>query len=307
LIIERNLDSKFSVEIAIVNMYGKCGSLDDAHDIFNKMLTRSIISFNALIAAYAQRQQGDKALALYLRLQYEGFSPDHITFISAMDACAGSVELVHVKALHIYLIENRIVQDIVMETALLNLYSKCGDFDGANRIFEGMARRDVAAWNAMIASYSEHGHGKEVVKLFKRMENDGLKPDEISFVNVLCACSHAGMTNEAREYFDSMSQVYGIVPTVEHYACMADVFGRAGLLVEAENFLRKMPRHPSPVAWLALLSSCKARGDVERARYSANRIFEIDPKHTGATMMLSNIFSLAGMWKEAADVIQETL
>ncbi|KAI5077065.1 hypothetical protein GOP47_0009130 [Adiantum capillus-veneris] len=305
LILEIGMESETCVGIALLNMYRNCGTLDDAVSVFVGLPTHNIVSFNAMLAIYAQHQEGYAAFELFQRVQNEGFSPDHVTFISTLDACAGSIDLVQAKSLHVNLVGTGVIYDTVVKTALLNMYSKCGDFKGANDIFESLLERDVAAWNAMIAAFADHGRGKEALELFKRMRGEGVNPDGVTLASVLLACSRAGLTKVGREYFDSMSAVYGVEPTVEHYACMVDAYGRAGLLNEAEDLLKKMPNHPSPVAWLAFLSACKVHRDVKRAKHAADRIFELDPKHTGARLMLSNIYAVAGMWNDATSVISK--
>ncbi|MCO5549114.1 hypothetical protein L7F22_002580 [Adiantum nelumboides] len=305
LIFEICMESETCIGVSLLNMYRNCGTLDDAVSVFVRLPTYSIVFVNAMLAIYTQYQEGHAAFQLFQRTQYEGFSPDHVTFISTLDACAGSIDLAQAKSLHVNLIETGVVSGTIVKTALLNLYSKCGDLKGANDIFESLLERDVAAWNAMIAAFADHGRGKEALKLFKRMRGEGVNPNGVTLASVLMACSRAGLTKVGREYFDSMSELYGIEPTVEHYACMADAYGRAGLLDEAEELLKKMPNHSSPVAWLALLSACKVHRDLKRAKHTADRIFELDPKHIGAHLMLSNIYAVAGMWDDATSVISE--
>ncbi|KAH7421274.1 hypothetical protein KP509_13G049100 [Ceratopteris richardii] len=305
LVVEDCIDSDPCLGITLLNMYHHCGTLDDVISIFHGFPTHNIVSFNAMLAIYSEHEQGNAAFELFQRIQYEGFSADYVTFISILDACAGFIDLVQARSLHVNLIESKINSDVKQKTALLNMYSKCGDFEGAKDIFESLPAKDLAAWNAMITAFSDHGRGKEALELFKRMQTEDVNPNEITFAAVLAACSRAGLTKVAREYFDNMPKLYGIKATVEHYACMVDAYGRAGLLSEAESLLRRMPNHPNPVAWLALLSACKAHCDVKMAKLAAERIFELDPRHMGARLMLSNIYAIAGMWDDAADVISE--
>eukprot|EP00249_Psilotum_nudum_P023637 c28944_g12_i1 orf=1-576(+) len=137
------------------------------------------------------------------------------------------------------------------------------------------------------------------------MQLEGVKPNEITFINILSGCSHAGLLDDGRRYFASMAMDYGLTPTVKHYLCMIDLLGRAGHLDEAEDLINNMPLEPDAGAWMSLLGACSVHGDVERGVRAAQHIFDLDPKNDASFVLLSNIYSAAGRWDDAAKVRNE--
>lgn len=154
----------------------------------------------------------------------------------------------------------------------------------------------------MILAYGMHGHGEDARELFKQMRQAGMQPNEITFVCVLSACSHAGFVHEGWKYFDCMIQYYGILPTMKHYTCMVDLLGRAGCLAEAEYLIEKMPLEPDAGVWGALLGACRIHGNIELAERVAERLFYLDPKNDGYYILLSNMYATAGRWDDVVKV-----
>jgi pentatricopeptide repeat protein len=180
---------------------------------------------------------------------------------------------------------------IEVGNAMINMYSKCGAVGDARKVFDGLTDKSVVSWTSMLDAYSSHGYGKEALRVFRHMQQDGVKPDEVTFVSVLTACSHAGLLHEAREAFFSMSLDHGIAPKPSHCACMIDMFARVGRLDEAERFLCNMPFKCGVVEWMALLGACRSRGDVQRAERAAEQILALDPRCSGAYINLWSIYT----------------
>ncbi|MCO5592517.1 hypothetical protein L7F22_046520 [Adiantum nelumboides] len=214
-----------------------------------------------------------------------------ITFTNLLTVCADLGALTEGKWLHAYLIEREVELDVVINTALVNMYGKCGLLDTAWSIFLDMPERNSKSWNAMLAAYTQQGQGKRAVELIAVMAQSGIALDETSFVLIFSACSHSGLIDECCCFFLLMSRIYCISPVVDHYNCLLDMLGRAGRLDEAEAILRNMPLPPTRVSWSTLLGACQSQVDVERGAMIASHIFGLNPKNASAFVTLANMYA----------------
>jgi pentatricopeptide repeat protein len=185
---------------------------------------------------------------------------------------------------------------VILANALIDMYAKCGVIHEAAKVFNDMPERNLVSWNSMITAYASHGHAKQALSVFERMISGGFKPDDITLVGVLSACSHGGLVAEGQEYFQNMKRKYGIEPKNEHYACMIDLLGRVGLLEDAYELITKMPMEPSAAAWGALVHACRMHGNVEVAKIAAPRLLELDPEDSGIYVLLANICASGRRW-----------
>eukprot|EP01018_Ginkgo_biloba_P019175 Gb_04167 [translate_table: standard] len=290
------------VGISLIDMYAKCGDIEIAGQLFDKNSKRDVVSWNAMIAGCTQSGHPSKALTLFRQMLLVDVIPNLVSMVSVLPACAHLAALQQGKWIHGYIIRSGFESDIAVGTALINMYAKCGSIDDARQLFDKMSERDVVSWSAMIAGYGMHGHGEKALALFSQMRQKGIKPNHITFISVLSACSHTGLVDEGWQYFDSMIQDYFITPTVEHYACMVDLLGRSGLLVEAQNFIQKMPLEPDARVWGALLGACRIHCNFVLGEHVAERLFELEPENAGCYVLLSNIYAEAGRWDDVAKV-----
>ena len=295
---EARFESDVRVGSALVHMYAKCGSLDDARVVFERMEDRDVITWNVMIGGLAEHGCGREAYELFLQMQQEGIKPDAVTYMSILNECSSTGAVEWVKEVHRHAHEARFESDVRVGSALIHMYAKCGSLDDARVVFERMEDRDVITWNVMIGGLAEHGCGREALEIFKTMIADGVKPNEISFVGALSACSHSGLVDEGRRLFLAMTQDYGIEPTVELCNCMVDVLGRAGHLEEAKLLIGNMPVEPNVATWLTLLGACRTYGNLELGKLAANECFKLEPKDASAYVLLSNIYAAAGKWEE---------
>ncbi|CAK9225645.1 unnamed protein product [Sphagnum troendelagicum] len=286
----------------LISVYWKCGSKEDACQVFNQMPVRNVVSWTAMISGSAQQGYAEDALDLFQQMQQEGVKPNKVTFISVLNACASLSALEEGKKLHDLIVKAGLQPDVSVGNALISMYSKCGSLDEASKVFHRMAHRDVVSWNAMISGNAHHGHCHEALDLFEQMQLEGVRPDKVTFIAVLQACSHAGFIDLGRHYFCSMIQDYGIVQTGEHYGTMVDLVGRAGHLDEAEEILNKKPFQPGALELGALLSACRVHGAVEIAERAADSAFKLEPEKSGIYVMLANIYAAAGRWDGARNV-----
>jgi pentatricopeptide repeat protein len=255
-----------------------------------------------MIAGYSQNGHFYEALELFREMQLADIKPNTDTFASVIPACANLASLNHGKEIHDSILRNKFLPDVFLESALVDMYAKCGTIGHACIVFRKMCIRDVVSWNAMIIGYAIHGLGMETIQLFEEMLLSGLSPDDVTFVGVLFACCHAGLVQDGLQYFDCMRQMYHITPTTEHLCCMVDLLGRAGALNEAENFIKEMPIEPSATVWVSLLGSCRNHNNIELAERVAARLFHLDPNSATPYVLLSNIYAAAGMWNDIQKV-----
>eukprot|EP01018_Ginkgo_biloba_P019231 Gb_39402 [translate_table: standard] len=297
-IIVRGLETDIFVGTALIDMYGKCGSIDIAGRLFEKVSKKNVVSWTAMITTYAQNRHANEALTLFRQMQLVDVRPDSITIASVLPACAHLAALQHCKGIHGYIIRSGYDSELCVGNSLIDIYAKCGSLEIAQKVFDKMSNRDVVTWNVMIAGYGIHGHGKNALTLFCQMLERGMRPDYITFVCVLTACSHSGLVDEGCQYFNCMTRDYSIEPGVEHYACMADLLGRAGHLDEAQDFIEKMPVEPDASVWGALLGACRIHCNIELGEHVAQRLFDLEPENAGSYVLLSNIYAAAGRWDD---------
>lgn len=282
--------------------YVKIGDVRSTREIFDEMPERDLVSWNIMIGGLVQESLFEEAIEFFRMMQREGIKADKVTIVSVASACGNLGSLGLAKWIYHYTEENAIERDMLLDTAFVDMFGRCGDPKMAVQIFEKMEKRDVSSWTAIICAMATEGNGKQALELFKEMLTQGVEPDDVTFVGLLTACSHSGLVEQGRRLFQSMEEVYGISPKVVHYGCVVDLLGRAGLLEEALDFIKSMPIEPNDIIWGSLLSSCRTHKNVEIAAYAANRIPELTSDRTGIPVVLSNIYASEGKWSEVAKV-----
>ncbi|XP_057852302.2 pentatricopeptide repeat-containing protein At4g13650-like isoform X2 [Cryptomeria japonica] len=295
---EQGFLSDVVIASALVDMYAKCGSIDKAFELFDRMPQRNVVTWNTMIAGYAQNGLVEKALESFKQMQLEGIKPNSTTFINILPACAKMGALEQGMNIHQSITEEGLMSDIVVASALVDMYAKCGSIEKARELFDRMRQRDVVSWNAMIAGYAQNGFCKDALKIFELMKHSGTYPNIVSFACVLYACSHAGLVDEGCAYFNHMSKPYCITPTVDHYVCVVDLLARAGYLEDTLNFIIKMPVKPVAVVWMCFLAACRSHMNIGLGVYTAMLLFDLDPTNSATYILLSNIYAEVGRWAE---------
>ncbi|XP_020597894.1 pentatricopeptide repeat-containing protein At5g66520-like [Phalaenopsis equestris] len=290
---------------SILTGYLNCGEMDAALDMFSRMEERNLRTWNSVIAGLVHVGRAREALGLFQEmLLYDGESvkPDNITIASVITACASIGALDQGKWLHSYLRRKKMDFDVVIGTALIDMYGKCGSLTKAREVFEEILEKDVLAWTAMISVLAVHGRGEEALVLFEKMVSLGLKPNYVTFGSLLSACAHSGLVEKGRWCFDLMKRVYLIKPQVQHFACMVDLLGRAGLFSEAETLIRSMPMEPDSFVWGALLGACRMHGNVELGERIAGYFMQRDPLNHAFYMVLSDIYAKAKRFEDVKKI-----
>lgn len=288
-------------ETSMVSGYAKAASVETARSMFTKMMERNIVSWNALIAGYTQNGEDEEALKLFRLLKRDSVCPTHYTFGNLLNACANLADLQLGRQAHTHVLKHGFrfqvgEESIFVGNSLIDMYMKCGSVEDGDLVFKNMVEKDWVSWNAMIVGYAQNGYGNKALELYKNMLASGEKPDHVTMIGILCACSHAGLLEEGRYHFSSMSREYGLVPLKDHYTCMVDLLGRAGCLAEAKNLIETMPMKPDAVVWGSLLGACKIHRDITLGEYVAERLLEIDPSNSGPYVLLSNMYAELGRW-----------
>lgn len=269
------------------------------------MTERNAASWSSMISGFADAGLAETAIAVFHEMARQGVRPNEPLLVSAVSACSRLRSLDHGRSVHRYIETLGVRAGIVLGSALVDMYGKCGGIEEAIRVFETMPERNAYTWNSMIAGAAMNGGGSQVVTLFYKMRLAGVSPNAVTFVDLLSACSHNGLVEEGRMLFEEMTRVYGIVPEEEHYGCMVDLLGRAGLIKEALDFIEEMPIEAHPGAWGALAGACRIHGEMELGEEISRRLIELEPGHGGRYIHLSNIYGDGRRWNEMEMVRRE--
>lgn len=287
---------------AMVAGYAKVGDIDNARDLFELMPERNVISWTAMIAGYAQTNQPSKAITVFQRMHLEDVEPDEIAMLAALSACADLGALDLGQWIHNYIDKHGFFGIVPLKNALIDMYAKSGNIKKALEVFESMKHRSVITWTTIIAGLALHGLGGEALEMFSRMDRARIKPNKITFIAILHACSHVGLVDMGWWYFNNMGSRFGMEPNIEHYGCMIDLLGRAGYLREAQELVRKMPFEANGAIWGSLLAASKIHGDPNLGELALQHLIDLEPHNSGNYMLLSNIYADLGRWNEAGVV-----
>ncbi|OVA15118.1 Pentatricopeptide repeat [Macleaya cordata] len=293
------------LQTKLVILYSKSGDLETAHLVFDKNPNPSLVSWNSMIAGYVQKGLEEMGLNLYYKMRLSGLIPDQFTFASVFRACASVASLEQGRRIHGVMLKSKISDNVVVNSALMDMYFKCSNPHDAHKVFDKAEERNVVTWTSLISGYGQHGQVQEVLELFHRMIDEGFRPNYVTFLAVLSACSHGGLISEGWKYFSSMTREFGIRPRGKHYAAMVDLLGRAGRLQDAYEFVKNSPCEEHSVVWGALLGACRIHGDLELVKIVAKKFFELEPENAGKYIVLSNAYAAFGLWKNAREVREE--
>ncbi|URD90895.1 repeat-containing protein [Musa troglodytarum] len=255
-----------------------------------------------MISGYIQNGLMQKAMDFVWFMIHNGPKMDGFTFATVLSACASIAALDSGMEIHAFGIRSHLETDVVVGSALVDMYGKSGRIDYASRVFESMNSRNEFSWNSMISGYARHGNGDKALKVFREMQQWGQEPDLVTFVGVLSACSHAGLVEEGSKYFESMKN-HGLVPQMEHYSCMIDILGRTGKLNEMEDFIKKMPVRPNNLIWRTVLVACRRSKDGAKSgiwKQASEMLLELEPENPVNYVLISSMYAYRGRWEDVA-------
>ncbi|XWS68597.1 hypothetical protein CRYUN_Cryun04dG0104100 [Craigia yunnanensis] len=297
-VITSGLCGNVVVESSLLDMYGKCGLVDESQRVFDRMSIKNSVSWSALLGVYCQNKNYESVIRIFREMD----KADLYCFGTILRACAGLAAVRQGKEVHCQYVRRGGWRDVIVESAIVDLYAKCGCIDFAHRIFVQMSNRNLITWNSMIYGFAQNGRGGESLGIFDEMIKEGIKPDYISFIGVLFACSHTGLVDEGRKYFTLMTGEYGIKPGIEHYNCMVDLLGRAGLLEEAENLIESADFRDDSSLWAVLLGACTTDTSSGTAERIARKMIKLAPDYHMSYVLLANVYRAVGRWNDAVKV-----
>ncbi|XWS40911.1 hypothetical protein CRYUN_Cryun17cG0036800 [Craigia yunnanensis] len=304
-VVKMGFERRVKVCNAVMDMYGKCGMVGDMRRVFGETEEKNVVSWTVVLDGVLKWEGVRSGRMVFDEMPERNEVAWTIMIVGYVgsgfsnEACAQSGNVVMGRWIHVYGLKRMGMEmDIMVGTAMVDMYAKCGRVDTAVKVFECMPRRNVVAWNAMLSGLAMHGRGRVVVDMFPRMIKV-VRPDDLTFIAVLSACSHSCLIDQGSYYFDSLELVYGITPRIDHYACMVDLLGRAGRLEEAETLIKQMPILPNEVVLGSLLGSCNSHGKLQLAERVLQKLIEMKPHNTEYHILLSNMYALAGKQHKA--------
>lgn len=303
-VIKTSYEGLSTVGTALLDTYFKQGNSDAATKIFNSMPEKDIVSWSAILAGYAQIGDSERAVKVFMKLGREGFvRPNEYTFSSVINACTGPTSGAEQgRQLHGCSIKWGFSNALVVSSALVTMYAKRGNIENANKVFQRQRERDSISWNSMISGYAQHGNGKKALEIFEEMRSHNIPMDSVTFIGVISACTHAGLVDEGEKYFNMMVEDHSIKPMEEHYSCMVDLYSRAGRLGKAMELIESMSFPAGVSSWLSILAGCRAHQNLELGKVAAERLISLQPDHSAAYVLLSNIYAALGDWHERRKV-----
>ncbi|OMO68572.1 hypothetical protein COLO4_29578 [Corchorus olitorius] len=299
--IKAAVDSNMFVGTALVDVYAKCALVKDACLVFDNMKERNVVTWSCMAVGYVQNELFEDALLLFRRAQIMEVEHDQFMFSSIVSACAGLAALIEGKQVHAIISKTGFGSNNVFVTSsLIDMYAKCGSVEEAYAVFTGIKEKNIVSWNTMISGFAKHARALEAMILFEKMQQIGLHPNQFTYSSVLSACSHMGLVDEAKSYFDLMRKEHNVPPNEIHYSCMVDVLGRVGKVSEAYHLIKRMPFDATASMWGSLLACCRFHGNLELAKVAAKHLFELEPDNAGNHILLSNIYAANKKWEEVA-------
>ncbi|URD84023.1 Pentatricopeptide repeat-containing protein, partial [Musa troglodytarum] len=310
---------------SLINMFSRCSLMDSADLLFVSHPSRNIILCNEMIAGYNLNGYGIKALQLFCSLiesdieadeftysnvlgacqgiqhQDTGEKPDDVILSCALNACANIALLDQSTCIHAHTIKRGFGTHLCVASAIIDAYAKCGDIASSKKVFENISRDciDAILFNTMITAFAHHGLIIEAIEIFEQMKYANLYPTQATFVAVIAACSHLGLVDQGRFVFESISNVYGMSPSKDNFACLVDLFARNGLLEKAKDVIESMPFEPWPSIWISLLSGCRSYANKELGELAAERILKLVPDNDSAYALMANVYAGDEKWKDA--------
>ncbi|GAV74226.1 PPR domain-containing protein/PPR_2 domain-containing protein [Cephalotus follicularis] len=285
--------------VAMISGYGKCGDVNEARRVFDQIEMRDASCWAAIVACYAQNAYAREAIEMYKAMREEKVMINEVAMVGAVSACTQLGDIEMATTLHRHVEEGCWDKTVFVSNALINMHAKCGCMELAWREFDRMKERDVISYSTMITALGEHGESQKALDLFIKMLKEGIKPNQVTFIGVLNACSSGGLVEEGCQHFELMTQNFDIQPLTEHLTCMVDLLGRAGQLEKTYDFMMKHVGALDAGIWGALLGACKVHSNTELGEIAAKRLFKIEPDNTGNYVLLANTYASMGKWDDA--------
>ncbi|PKU81838.1 pentatricopeptide repeat-containing protein At5g65570 [Dendrobium catenatum] len=301
-ILKSGFGSWIAPQTSLLSMYSKCGLIEDSLKVFNGILNPNNVAWTAIIGCLLHSHREEEALSMFRSMILNSVAPPNaFTLSTTLSVCSSLALFEQGMLIHAYALKSGLAENRFVISALVDTYGKCGHVGMARMVFDSLYAPDLVSLNSLINGYGQSGNGEEAVRLFDMTKRLGIEPNDVTYVNVLSACSNSGMLEEGRRVFSLMFTDHSPGPSNDHYACMVGLLGRSGRLEEAEELLSKVQK-PDKVLWRTLLGACKIHGKLEMAKWAARKVLELDPGDEGTYILLSNIYASLGKWKEVINI-----
>ncbi|KAM6589317.1 hypothetical protein CsatA_011922 [Cannabis sativa] len=292
------------IQSALINMYGKCGDIERSVAIYENVEGRTLECCNSLMTSLMHCGCIGDVVEMFGLMVDEGIGIDEVTLSTSLKALSVSAltSLASLKMVHCYAVKLGLESDLAVSCSLIDAYSKCGRIDHSRMVFEQLQTPSTICFTSIINGYAQNGMGSEALKFFQAMIHKGLKPDKVTFLCALAGCNHSGLVKEGKILFDSMKTSYGICPDRQHYSCMVDLLGRAGLLDEAEKLLIKAKGNEDTMMWSSFLRSCRVHKNEKMGRRAAKVLMELEPENPAICLQVSNFYSEVGEFSTSMEI-----
>ncbi|KAK6134486.1 hypothetical protein DH2020_031768 [Rehmannia glutinosa] len=309
---------------ALIHGYVQAGRLEEAHELFEKMGSKDSASWTTLITGFSNKGLTEKSIQLFNKMPerddvawtalISGFVnngeheeaicwfANHLALSSLLRASASLAFLSLGLQIHASVFKMDMEHNLSIQNSLVSMYSKCGIVNDAYKIFKSITTPDIVSFNSMITGFAHNGFGGEALELFRQLVDEGQEPNEVTFLGVLSACTHVGLVDEGWKYFESMRTVFKVEPGPDHYACMVDLLGRAGLLDEAIKLIKSMPVEPHSGVWGALLGASRTHTNLDLAKFAAQHFLELEPNNAAPYVVLSDIYNFIGKKRDEEEM-----
>lgn len=295
LVVKSGHDNNQRVETGLIEKYIGVNFVDDAYCIFCEMPVKDVVVWTLMLTGFVNSGNWSMVVEHFNQMMgTDEVELDSVALIGILSGCSSSGALQQGRMVHALVIKNGFEGDTFLGSSIIDMYANCAELGDARRFFEGMATKDAACWNALIAGNGMLGYGNDAIDLFLKMKDLGLDPNDSTLVSVLSACSHSGLVDQGLYIFDNMVARWNLYPNQKHYACVVDLLGRAGRLNDAYSVITSMHLQPGVDVYGALLGACKAHGNIELGVEVSQRLFELKPHDAGYYILLSNIYALSG-------------
>lgn len=298
----RMLETNGATWNCLIDGYMKLGDVEVAESLFDQMGVKDIITWTSMIKGYSCNKRYREAISVFYKMREEGVVPDEVTMSTVISACAHLGVLDIGKEVHMYTVVKGFVLDVYIGSALVDMYSKCGSLNRALLVFFNLPKKNLFCWNSIIEGLAAHGYAREALRMLGKMEMESVKPNAVTFVSVLTACTHAGLVEEGQKVYRSMSDEYSIVSNIEHYGCMVALFSKAGLIQEALELIGSMELEPNAVIWGALLDGCRLHKNLEIAEIAFKKLMVLEPRNSGYYSLLVSMYAGENRWRDVAEV-----
>ncbi|ESQ38148.1 hypothetical protein EUTSA_v10028467mg [Eutrema salsugineum] len=287
---------------SLITMYAKCGHLDKSLALFERMNERDLVSWNAIISGYAQNGDLCKALLLFKEMKFKTSQRvDSLTVVSLLQACSSTGALPVGRLMHCIVIRSFISPCTLVDTALVDMYAKCGYLEAAQSCFDSISQKDFVSWGTLIAGYGFHGKGDIALEIYSEFLRSGMEPNHVFFLAVLSSCSHNGMVQPGLRIFSSMVRDFGVEPNHEHLACVVDLLCRAKRVEEAFKFYKESFTKPSIDVLGIILDACRANGKTELEDIICLDMIELKPVDAGHYVRLAHSFASMKRWDDVSE------